>query len=560
MIATAGGGGAFSFNSSGNHQEAPTERNDDDDSGDEEDEAIDCIATNVMDFILLFNEGEDTRQGDNVPIKKKRQPKRKRAIWVDDDASVRRISPKQTVWYSAYILNPDLEDPKFHKIFRRRFRLPYAQFLELGERLESHEIFARWHSGNVNPFTQEPPTPIPLLLLTSLRYLGRGWTFDDLAENTAMHEETIRVFFHCFIDYGSSVLYGIYIRPPTCADEAQAHTSEYAVAGFAGAIGSTDATHILLERVAYRLRQTHIGFKMTHTARTYNITVNHRRQILATTTGHPARWNDKTLALFDCFMTDLKNGEIMNDMFFDLYERGGPDGDTIVKRCYQGAWLLVDNGYLAWPTTVPPIKTTSSRVEIRFLSWLESMRKDVECTFGILKGRWRILKTGICLTGVENADKIFLTCCALRNWLLDVDGLSETWDGGVATCTAAGVQEGDDVQGGWDGEMGQYDEEDFAVLPAAIRNLNNPVAMRSYDLSGMGPGSDAILTDGEELETYVEECIASNAANNNHSSNDQAELVCELSLAEFRQRLINHFNIAYHRGEVEWPTTKGRGR
>jgi hypothetical protein len=44
--------------------------------------------------------------------------------------------------------------------------------------------------------------------------------------------------------------------------------------------------------------------------------------------------------------------------------------------------------------------------------------------------------------------------------------------------------------------MGHYKEEDFGVLSTAIWNLNNPVAMRSYDLSGMGPGSDAILTDG----------------------------------------------------------------
>ena len=99
------------------------------------------------------------------------------------------------------------------------------------------------------------------------------------------------------------------------------------MAGFTGAIGSTDATHILIERIDYRIRQTHIGFKMTHTARTYNITVNHRRQILATTTGHPARWNNKTLSLFDGFMLDLKNGDIMDDMQFDLYERG--DGKAL---------------------------------------------------------------------------------------------------------------------------------------------------------------------------------------------------------------------------------------
>ena len=81
-------------------------------------------------------------------------------------------------------------------------------------------------------------------------------------------------------------------------------------------------------------------------------------------------------------MTDLKDGIIMDDMFFDLYESTAAAVDeqsditppNIVKmRRYQGAWLLVDNGYLAWPTTVPPIKTTSSRTEIRFSSWLESM-------------------------------------------------------------------------------------------------------------------------------------------------------------------------------------------
>jgi hypothetical protein len=83
------------------------------------------------------------------------------------------------------------------------------------------------------------------------------------------------------------------------------------------------------------------------------------------------------LALLDNFMTDLKDGIIMQDIFFDLYESFDAtvsDSNTIdngitipsIKktRTYLGAWLLVDNGYLAWPTTVPPIKTTGSRMEI----------------------------------------------------------------------------------------------------------------------------------------------------------------------------------------------------
>jgi hypothetical protein len=88
---------------------------------------------------------------------------------------------------------------------------------------------------------------------------------------------------------------------------------------------------------------------------------------------------------------------------------------VVIKRTYCGAWLLVDNGYHSWPTTVPPTKTSTKKSEIRFSSWLESMRNDVECIFGILKGRWRIRKSGIRISGVECADNIIWTSCALHN-------------------------------------------------------------------------------------------------------------------------------------------------
>jgi hypothetical protein len=100
--------------------------------------------------------------------------------------------------------------------------------------------------------------------------------------------------------------------------------------------------------------------------------VNHRRKILATTTGHPARWNDKTLVLFDNFVVSLNEGRHLNDVVFELYERDCNAGG-ITKVKYNGAWLIVDNGYLNWPVTVPPMKSTTSRQEIRFSQWLESI-------------------------------------------------------------------------------------------------------------------------------------------------------------------------------------------
>lgn len=56
---------------------------------------------------------------------------------------------------------------------------------------------------------------------------------------------------------------------------------------------------------------------------------------------------------------------------------------------------------------------------------LESVRKDVECFFGILKGRFRILKLGILFRDKEDIDNMFFTYCTLHNMLHAFDGLDE---------------------------------------------------------------------------------------------------------------------------------------
>ena len=83
---------------------------------------------------------------------------------------------------------------------------------------------------------------------------------------------------------------------------------EFAMAGMNGAIGSMDACHVLMEKCANRLRQNHLGGKSKNTCRSFNLTSNHRRQILHTTPGHPARWNDKTIVLMDELATQLRKG------------------------------------------------------------------------------------------------------------------------------------------------------------------------------------------------------------------------------------------------------------
>lgn len=62
----------------------------------------------------------------------------------------------------------------------------------------------------------------------------------------------------------------------------------------------------------------------------------------------------------------------------------------------RGVYLICDNGYHRWPILICPFKGESVASRNGFFSTnLESVRKDVKCTFGIFKKSWRILEYGI---------------------------------------------------------------------------------------------------------------------------------------------------------------------
>ncbi len=75
----------------------------------------------------------------------------------------------------------------------------------------------------------------------------------------------------------------------------------------------TQRASSLHEMCSHRLQRIHKGHKSKSASRTYNITVDHRRQILATTSGHSGSFNDKTTVLHYEFVTDIKSRAILDD-------------------------------------------------------------------------------------------------------------------------------------------------------------------------------------------------------------------------------------------------------
>ena len=148
-----------------------------------------------------------------------------------------------------------------------------------------------------------------------------------------------------------------------------------------------------------------------------------------------------------------------------------------------------------------------------------------------LKGGWRILKSGIRLHGTNAVDCIWLTCCALHNMLLEVDGLDQPWDGVTAPTSS------------WEGELGNMDTED---VPLALRRLLAPAVFRNYDTSSMG--SQAVATQESNFDEVVHE--------RNELLDTNVRQVNLLTMSFFRSRLVEHFDILWRRGELIWPRSR----
>ena len=76
-----------------------------------------------------------------------------------------------------------------------------------------------------------------------------------------------------------------------------------------------------------------------------------------------------------------------------------------------------------WRILVEPTKYPVNKQDNLFSKWLESVRKDVECFFGRIKGRFRILKLPLYFRHKTDIDNVWFTCCILHNLLHEFDGL-----------------------------------------------------------------------------------------------------------------------------------------
>ena len=218
--------------------------------------------------------------------------------------------------------------------------------------------------------------------------------------------------------------------------------------------------------------------------------------------------NDKTIVRVDTYITDVHTGKVNSDIEYEVFIDGA------LTRM-KGVYYLCDGGYHKWNCMMNPMKHTSSRNERLWSEWVESTRKDVECCFGILKGRFRFLRQGILLHTEEKVDTTFFTCCILHNMILSADGLDRRWE--------------DNVE--WD-----------------ILNPQPSNSDEGYD-ENESPDQSIISQERRILDRVAQYVSAIEVE---YEGNEVDEEV-DVDFEQKRKILISHFKKAYDKGLVHWP-------
>jgi hypothetical protein len=316
-------------------------------------------------------------------------------------------------------------------------------------------------------------------------------------------------------------MYSTWIRPPRDEEELGKVEEVYRRMGFPGMVGSIDVVHLLWDNCPVSERSLYKG-KEGSPSVAFEVTCTRTREIINTTAGQYGTFNDLTTVRFDGLVDEFRNPD---NPFYDFWTsmafkvKTATGGDVELK----GAYLASDGGYHKWRCFLSTTEFCSDPTEKLLLEALESIRKEVECVFGILKIRFRILKYPMRFWNKETVDNVFQTCCILHNMLLHHDGHTHRFecDGGDSSDDDVKEPEDDDEEEQQHRQLGLIGKR--AAARVAGKELRYPVG--TYQLSDKLCPSFAGLTlkAEEEKEHHI-----------------------------LRKHMIAHYHYVFHHGMVEW--------
>ena len=291
----------------------------------------------------------------------------------------------------------------------RKLRLPWLTFVELAREMEADPTLRE----------SERAAPLRLKLCSALRHLATGHSFDGLEESFGISAQTMRRFFwDTFLPWMMEHKYVQEVYAPRNIDELQDVCAEYEYAGFPGCCGSVDGVHVNWYGFRSGMRADFVG-KEKHPTLVFGVTVDHRYLIMHVTEAHAGATNDKFVIRADDFHKRIMHTDLYKNLGFDLY----CSADGAMKR-YKGCYVLCDGGYGDWRNLISAFACVEpGSYRANWSHRVGSVRKDAECTFGVLKARFRVLTSRIYRRKASDVEKLFKVCCCLHNMNMRARGV-----------------------------------------------------------------------------------------------------------------------------------------
>ena len=484
----------------------------------EENIALWCLGViddeTLLEQFIVSNEVNDIEEGDGgrrSRIDYSRSKKRKKIE-----------NPWENIYYLKLIKTEAVKDPRTRegKEFRADFRVPFPIFNDV--------IVPKCRATKEKCFNYEKNAiagviaiPLELKILFVLRVLGSGLFIKDGVQLTTeryMSTNAGNTFFRQFIKLFVKHFKDEYIKEEMDNETLRRTLKEYSMLGLPGCVGSIDAVFIKWNKVPYDLSNLADGDKGKGVL--FEVVVNHSKLVLATQSSVFGTINDKISIKYSNFMNKLKDQEIYNNVTYKV-RTGVRDEDFIeLKNCY----VIADGGYTPWYCILCGFGPVSERHKYKFNEWIASVRKDVECFFGILKQRFRYLQKPIELLQKEDVDNVFITCCILHNMILKADGLDKLWENGVNWKRLnPRKKKARDYEQDVDEDTGDEESEEELYVPIINAKGVDNDALDVTDILPPPKNYFAIYDDEKRKHEFNKELIA------------------------------NHLHYQYVRNELRWP-------
>ena len=270
------------------------------------------------------------------------------------------------------------------KEFRLHYRMPWTETNKLVRLFVSKKWVITQEECDKRGVKGQEVCPPEIKILGTLYWLGEGCSFRSIynLSGRVLTAQSFADFAKKFCRRVTDHLAPKYIRMPGSVQELRRISKVYKERGFPGVCGSTDGVQIVWEGCPHAYRNSFTG-KEKYPTLGFNVTVGHDYRILHVCSMFAGRFNDKTKVLYDEYVKRLRSG-FYDGFTYKVYNSEG------VPSTMTTPYLICDGGYHKWVQLMCGFKTTSKEYLALFTKLLESLRKDVECTFGVSKKRFKV--------------------------------------------------------------------------------------------------------------------------------------------------------------------------